>query len=176
MSGSGAGCPTSFVTPSTSTLAPVAVLKAVIVLAIVGALIFLVLRLTLGPVRRAVSARRAHFVFEDDHRDSRAMRAAADAAAAAGDWALAVLERFRAVVRSLEERDLLEDRPAVTADEAARATGLRFPDLALAMAKAADTFDGVRYGHDTVGPVDDAALRDLDATLARRSILDTATP
>ena len=51
-------------------------------------------------------------------------------AAAAGRWADAVRERFRAVVRALEERVVLDERPGRTADEAAAEAGGRAPGAA----------------------------------------------
>ena len=67
------------------------------------------------------------------------IRAAADAAAAAGDWALAVLERFRAIVRGLEERTVLDERAARTAHEAALAAAARLPALAAELVAAGRT-------------------------------------
>ena len=79
-------------------------------------------------------------------------------------------------IRSLEERDLISDRPGVTADEAAFETGTRFPDVLRTIASAAELFDEVRYGHGTATSEDDASLRRLDSTLAGRSLLDAAKP
>jgi hypothetical protein len=95
-------------------------------------------------------------------------RAAADRAAAAQDWNTAVLERFRAVVRELEERTVLVPQPGRTADEAARAGGHQLPDLAAALAAGARTFDDVRYGDRPGTAQGDAQLRALD-TAVRRS-------
>jgi hypothetical protein len=74
------------------------------------------------------------------------MRAAAEAAAAAGDWTLALQERFRAVVRGLEERTVIEPRPGWTAAEAAAGAGRALPDLAEQLRAGASRFDGVTYG------------------------------
>lgn len=119
-----------------------------------------------GPVR--LSRRRASsaVVLEDDTRSATELRAAADAAAATGDWATAVLERFRAVVRALEERALLDPRPGRTAWEAAQAAGERLPDVAGDLGRGAHLFDDVCYGKVAVGPDADAFLRDLDARAA----------
>ncbi len=148
---------------------------AILIVGLAVGLVALVIRVTAGPVRRSLRARRAHSVFEDDHRTAAQMRQAADEAAARGDWALAVLERFRAIVRSLEERDLIDDRPGVTADEAAADTGRRFPDARAPMADASALFDSVRYGHAIAAEADDLALRRLDTFLAPRTLL-TAVP
>lgn len=119
--------------------------------------------LVAGPVRLSRRARTLAAVFEDDTRSATDLRAAADAAAAAGDWATAVVERYRAVVRSLEERVVLDPRPGRTAHEAADAAALRLPALADRLAGGARLFDDVRYGKVAVGPAADQALRELDA-------------
>ena len=54
-------------------------------------------------------SRRAARRLFDDERDARALARAADAAAERGDWGTAVVERFRAIIRSLDERGLIED-------------------------------------------------------------------
>lgn len=149
---------------------------AIIVTVLVVGLIFLAVRLTAGPVRRAFRNRRTHSVFEDDSRTSAQMRAAANAAAERGEWNLAVLERFRAIIRSLEERDLISDRPGVTADEAALETGGRFPDVVMEMMAGANRFDAVRYGLGAATRQDDEALRRLDASLSGRTLLSAVTP
>jgi hypothetical protein len=73
-------------------------------------------------------------------------RAAAERAAADGDWPTAVRERFRAVVRGLEERAVLEPRLGRTADEAAAEAGVAFPDSRSSVRAAARVFDDVVYG------------------------------
>lgn len=147
-------------------------LAAILIIVAIFVLLFLATRAVVGPVRRSFRIKRSHSVFEDDTRSSSDMRAAANAAASREDWNLAILERFRAIIRSLEERDLIDDRPGVTADEAAGETGVRFPDVLTRMAGAADLFDRVRYGHDAATQADDEDLRHLDSSLARRSLLD----
>ena len=56
------------------------------------------------------------------------------------------LERFRAIVRELEERAVLAEQPGRTAGEAAAAAAGRLPALAAELAAAARLFDDVRYG------------------------------
>jgi hypothetical protein len=141
---------------------PFVVVLVVVVLAVVGLALWLA-----GPVRlRHRTGATSVVVHDDDPRTAAEMRAAADTAAAAGDWTLAVVERFRAVVRSLEERAVLDARPGRTAREAAVDGGKRLPGLAEALDDAARTFDGVCYGHLPASPADDAALRSLDAQVA----------
>jgi hypothetical protein len=73
-------------------------------------------------------------------------RARAERAASAGDYAEAVQERFRAVVRELESRGVLDVRPGRTADEVAREAGTALPVLADGLMRGARLFDDVRYG------------------------------
>jgi hypothetical protein len=116
-----------------------------------------------GPLRRARRDARASVdVFGDDTRSAAELRASADALAAAGDWSGAVLDRYRAVLRSLEERVVLDERPGRTAQEGAREAGERLPACATALADAALLFDDVCYGEARADADDDARLRDLD--------------
>jgi len=93
-------------------------------------------------------------------------RSAAEAAAAAGEWAVAVRERFRGLVRGLEERTVLEPKVGRTADEAVAEAGGALPAAARAMGLAARAFDDVVYGGRTadeqsyviVAGADEAAL------------------
>ncbi|MDQ0373277.1 DUF4129 domain-containing protein [Cellulomonas humilata] len=136
------------------------------VLAVVGVLVAVVVIafLVAGPVRlgRRGGADRS-VLADDDARTSAEIRAAADAAAAAGDWAVAVLERFRAIVRGLEERTVLDERAARTAHEAALAAAARLPALASELVAAGRTFDDVAYGDVPATAQDEVRLRGLDA-------------
>jgi hypothetical protein len=128
-----------------------------------------------GPVRRRRARVGSAEVFVGDGRTAEDLRAAADRAAAAGDHAAAVLDRFRALVRGLTERVIIDDRPGLTADEAASRAGVRLPGHAADLAAAAALFDEVRYGHRGVGADEDAWLAALDARLrAARPALEPA--
>ena len=80
--------------------------------------------------------------------------------AAAGDWAAAVRDRFRAVVRELEVATILDVRPARTAWEAAYRASRALPGCADALREGAETFNAVTYGD---RPATDAAYRQLVA-------------
>jgi hypothetical protein len=132
-------------------------------LAVIALVIIVVIAAVLwrgGPVRRSSAVEGALFVGRP--RSAAEHRAAADRAAAAGSWEEAVLERYRAIVRSLEERTVLEPRPGRTADEAAAEAGVALPLLAKNLKAAADTFDAVVYGGRAATPTDDRFLRELD--------------
>jgi hypothetical protein len=85
-------------------------------------------------------------LFDDgDVRDAVTLRRAAEAAARAGDWPLAIEERFRALVRGLLERGLVRVHPGTTAHGMADAAAGAFPAAADRLESAAADFDGVRY-------------------------------
>ena len=132
-------------------------LVAVVAIAVLAAI---AIRLKVGPLGRAAAVEDPLFLGRP--RSSREHRAAADAHAAAGEWADAVRERLRAIIRALEERDLLEPRPGRTADEAAREAGAVLPSCADALHAAAREFDDIWYGGRTAHPESDRRLRDLD--------------
>ncbi|WP_244666464.1 DUF4129 domain-containing protein [Myceligenerans indicum] len=128
-----------------------------------------------GPVRRERRAAGSAVVVErDDTRTAARMRAAADAAAHAGDWSAAVAERYRAVVRSCEERVVIDFRPGRTAQEAAVDIGARLPELAARLHVTAGLFDRVEYGGQIASAADDAALRDLDDAVTAARVERTA--
>ncbi|MEU3834861.1 DUF4129 domain-containing protein [Streptomyces microflavus] len=134
----------------------------VLVLVVIGLAVALWWRL--GTPQR--SSRPADALFENDGPRSAAQhRAAADAHAAALRWTEAVQERMRALVRSLEERALLDPRPGRTADEAAAEAGRALPDHATRLRSAARDFDDVTYGGRTAGQPTYLALRALDTEL-----------
>ncbi|NIZ93082.1 DUF4129 domain-containing protein [Kineococcus rubinsiae] len=118
-----------------------------------------------GPVRRGARAPEADAAF-DDLVPAAEHHRRADAAAAAGQWSVAVQERFRAVVRSLEERALLERRPGRTAHEVAEEAAVPLPACAAGLRRAARTFDDVRYGGRTASPEVEAEVRRLAAEVA----------
>ncbi len=115
-----------------------------------------------GPVRRARRQRESAQVFADDDRTAAQMRASADAFAAAGRWNEATLDRFRAILRSLEERAVLDERPGWTADEASAVAASVLPPCADDLRTASRLFDDVCYGDRAAGPDDDAWLRGVD--------------
>ena len=132
----------------------------VVVLLLVAAAVVAV-RLKVGPLGRRAAREEALFVGRT--RTAAQHRAAADAHAAAGAWAEAVRDRLRAVVRSLEERAVLDERAGRTADEAAADAGRALPSCAAGLRAAAVLFDEIWYGGRPAGPESYAALRDLDA-------------
>lgn len=133
---------------------------AVVALALVTAVAFWVA----GPVRRTRRTRSSGLVHvTDDRRTAAQIRIDADAAATRGDWDRAVAERFRALVRSLEERAVIDERPGRTAHEAVEAALRRLPALTAGLRRAGVLFDDVVYGGVPATSGDDTWLRGLDA-------------
>ncbi|QGV80316.1 DUF4129 domain-containing protein [Streptomyces ficellus] len=136
------------------------VVVAVVVVALAGALWW-----RLGTPQRALTTSASPF--DDRTRSSAEHRSTAEKHAAAGLWNQAVQERMRAIVRSLEERTLLDPRPGRTADEAAVEAGLPLPGHADELRAAARTFDDVTYGGRTADQRAYQRLKDLDTSLER---------
>lgn len=131
---------------------------------VVGVLVAL---LVAGPVRRARKARRPSVdVHGDDVRSAAELRASADRLADEGRWDEAVLDRYRAVLRGLEDRAVLDVRSGRTAHEAAEEAAVRLPACATDLRRAALLFDDVCYGDASAGPDDDAWLREVDRAVA----------
>lgn len=138
---------------------PAGIVAAVAVVVALAAVIVL----RAGPMARRAAAGRADAVLPARRRSAAEHRAAADAAAAHGDWNTAVVERFRAVAATLEERGVLDVRSARTAGEVAAEAGAVLPGVAGQLRAGATQFAAVRYGYRHAGRADDEAMRELDA-------------
>jgi hypothetical protein len=97
--------------------------------------------------------------------DADAFRARASAAANREDWQTAVVEQFRAVVRSAEDRAVIDAQAGRTADEAAAQLGRAFGAASSRLDEAARIFDGVKYGKAAATASDHAAVLVLDNEL-----------
>ncbi|MEU0437865.1 DUF4129 domain-containing protein [Streptomyces sp. NPDC006290] len=106
-------------------------------------------------------------LFDDRPRSAAEHRAAAEAHAAQGHWNQAVQERMRAIVRSLEERALLDPRPGRTADEAAAEASRTLPSHTDRLRAAARDFDDITYGGRSGDPRAYQRLTELDRDLER---------
>ncbi|MEW2634995.1 DUF4129 domain-containing protein [Streptomyces sp. NPDC048389] len=144
--------------------APGGALGLIVIVLVVAALVA-ALWWRLGKPQRTADT--SDSLFDDRPRDASAHRAAAEKHAAAERWNQAVQERMRAVVRSLEERTLLDPRPGRTADEAAAEAGRPLPGHADELRAAARTFDDVTYGGRTADRQAYERLRELDLALER---------
>lgn len=125
--------------------------STVVVLVILAALIAAVVIVFLyrGRVRRnrpaAARANRSATLF-DDARTSEDLWEDARAAAGRGEFTGACLDAYRGIVRSLDERVLLDETPGMTAHEAATAGTAIFPSLAVTWGWGGALFDALAYG------------------------------
>ena len=92
-------------------------------------------------------------------------RSLADRYAADGRFAEAVRERLRAMVRSLVERGVIDNRPGWTITELAAAAGSARPATAAPLAEAARIFSDIWYGQRPATAAHDARMRELAARL-----------
>ncbi|MFD5522196.1 DUF4129 domain-containing protein [Streptomyces sp. NPDC127066] len=116
-------------------------------------------------------------LFDNRPRSAAEHRAAAEAHAAQGHWNQAVQERMRAVVRSLEERALLDPRPGRTADEAAAEASHSLPSHTDRLRASARDFDDITYGGRSGDPRAYQRLTELDRDLERtRPVLTDNAP
>ncbi|MBP2265192.1 hypothetical protein J3A64_000656 [Pseudarthrobacter sp. PvP004] len=120
-------------------------------------------------VRPRLNARRAKapgdLYGEDKAVDAEGYRRRAATAADGGNWPAAVVDQFRALVRSAEERDIIDARAGRTADEAADQLGRVFGTAQVRLLAAARVFDAVRYGEQAATRADYESVRMLDADL-----------
>lgn len=132
-----------------------------VVLALV--LVVIALRLGLGPanLRDALTDRRrgGRALSPEDY------RAEAERRAADGDFKEAVRARFRAIIRELELRAVLDERPGRTAGEIAREGGAAVPAIGADLRTVAATFDEIWYGRRAAGADDYARVRDADGRI-----------
>ncbi|MCD2187558.1 DUF4129 domain-containing protein [Actinomycetospora soli] len=116
----------------------------VVLVLVLVAVVVVVVRLRLG--RSARTARLASASLDDTGLTAADHRARAGEHGAAGRHDEAVREWMRALVRGLEERDVLTARPGRTAGEAAREAAAVLPAAGGALADAARCFDETVYG------------------------------
>lgn len=147
---------------------------AAIVIGVVLVAALIVVLVTWGRPRRSRSrASGAQLLGSADDRSAAELRTDADRVARDGDWAQAIVLRYRAVARSLIERDLITPAPGATAQTIAREAAEPFPSEGAALHEAAVAFDEVRYlGHAGTAELyralvqTDNRLRDLRPVLA----------
>jgi len=150
--------------------------SAAIVLGSVVIIGVVVTLLVVGPVRRSRRSQRSSVeVFVDDNRTVAELRRSADTLAAAGRWSEAVLDRFRAILRSLEKRAVVDERPGRTAHEAAIQAAAVLPPCAADLHRASRMFDDVCYGDVEARRDDDAWLRQVDDAVQNTRPVAAAT-
>lgn len=128
----------------------------------------LVLALAVLVIRPRLNARRRRpGLFEESapEQDAAVHRRLAEKAAADRDWDTALAERLRAVLRTAEERVILDRRPGRTAYEAGSALSSVFSAAADEILWLSRRFDEVRYGNGRAGAEDAARAQELDSLL-----------
>ncbi|MEW6890375.1 DUF4129 domain-containing protein [Trueperella pyogenes] len=117
------------------------------VIVAIGVLVVVIIAIAIRHAR-STSARfaRGRTQLFDDNRTSTALFAAAKRAELAADLNLAAIERFRAIIRLLDERKTIDVVPGMTALEAARAGSARLGHEELFLA-CAQLFNDVYYWH-----------------------------
>ncbi len=134
----------------------------IVVLVVAAGIALLILLLTRLSSARRVATPPSLSVFTDD-RDADTLTRAADTAAAQADFTTAVVERFRAIIRSLDERGIIDEYPGMTALEAATLThqALGEHGVVAALYEAAHLFDAVLYGRVVSTSAQDQQMREL---------------
>ena len=117
------------------------------IVAICVAVVAIVVWLVVGPLRRSRARRSGEEELGDLALSAADLLALAKAAAAQQDWETAVIEAYRALIRSLDEREVIDAKPGMTAFEAALLAADAIPAIASDITLDADVFDAVRYGH-----------------------------
>lgn len=139
-----------------------------ILLLALGALVLLALAVLV--VRPRLNARKKPAGLFDEtgaDQDAASHRALAEDAARSGDWDTALTERLRAILRSAEERVILDPRPGRTAREAGSSLSAVFPGAAAEILWLSRRFDEIRYGGSRAAEPDARRAAELDAQLLR---------
>jgi hypothetical protein len=134
---------------------------------LIGAVLVTGLILILSRVRRDLRERAGpQALLPDDRPSSGELRLRAEEALAAGRYADAVIDGFRALAVRQVERGRLQDLPGATAHEVAADLATSYPPHGDRVGRTADLFDATLYGDHPAGPQDAAAVLDLDDALS----------
>lgn len=140
---------------------------SLVITVLVALVVIALLVWVLPKVRREPVAHRDGAVLEDLTITPGAYRDRAAQAFKDGRYDDAVLDGFRAIAKDMSDRTLLDDAPGRTAHEVSLALAPPFPDHAERLARAADVFDSVRYGHRRATADQAGEVQHLDAELVR---------
>jgi hypothetical protein len=148
------------------------VITILVALVVIAALVWALPRVRREPLVAASDA----VVLEDLTITPRRYRDLAARALRDGRYGDAVLDGFRAIAKDMSDRTLLDDAPGRTAHEVALALAPPFPDHADRLARAADVFDSVRYGHRLANADQAGQVQHLDAELVTTRPVLAASP
>lgn len=157
-------------TLANSGLSPV--ITVLVALVVIGLLVWVLPKIR----RESVVPASDGAVLEDLTITPRAYRDRAAQALRDGRYDDAVLDGFRAIAKDMSNRTLLDDAPGRTAHEVSLALAQPFPDHAVRLARAADLFDSVRYGHRRATPEQAGLVQHLDEELVRARPVLAASP
>ncbi|MDK1327160.1 DUF4129 domain-containing protein [Arthrobacter sp. zg-Y1143] len=136
-----------------------------LVLALAAAAVAVIVVLIFRP-RFSSAAKKPGKVFAQDLIEAAQQhRARAEQAEAAQRWDEALAERFRAMVRSAEERVVFEARPSRTAAEAGAGLASAFPEARTELLWLGRRFDEVMYGTEHASSDDCRRAAALDGAL-----------
>lgn len=152
------------ITPGDTTWLTVVIIVVVAVLIIIGLLIW-----GLPRSRRRLYEPPTSLFDADDRRSVEELRRDADAHERAGRFSEAVLDRFRALARALDDRTAIVLQPGTTAPAIGRRAAEAFPAEAANLHMAANLFDRVRYLDASATAVDARALAALDERIQNSS-------
>lgn len=131
-----------------------------------ASVLVLVVAVVLVRPRLNASRRKKEVLFDQaEMRGAVDHRRMADDAEARGDWNTALTERLRAMIRSAEERVVLDREPGQTAAEAGFRLSAAFPRQADSILWLARRFDEVLYGSLPASSQDCGRARELDRDL-----------
>ncbi|MDV8146522.1 DUF4129 domain-containing protein [Arthrobacter sp. B10-11] len=140
-----------------------------VALPVIGVTIVVLIAAAILLARPRLNARRRRAAVDDVDVDPSITpgeyRRLAAAAAARAEWRTAVVEQFRAIVRSAEDRTVIDPLPGRTADEVAGQLAGAFGSHAAELRRAAGVFDAVRYGSAGASAADHAQMQALDRLL-----------
>ncbi|GAB3631167.1 hypothetical protein GCM10027421_05200 [Microbacterium shaanxiense] len=138
----------------------------IVTVVIVAALITVLILWGRPRVSRRVRQRESDLLGARDRRTAAQLRADAARSARDGDWDTATVLRFRALARSLLERDIIDPAPGATAQAIAREAAAAFSAQREALTAAAGAFDDVRYLRRPATERSYRALAEIDDRLA----------
>jgi hypothetical protein len=148
------------------------IITILVALVVIATLVWALPRVRREPVVATSDA----VVLEDPTITARRYRDLAAGALREGRYGDAVLDGFRAIAKDMSDRTLLDDAPGRTAHEVALALASPFPDYADRLARAADVFDSVRYGHRLANADQAGQVKHLDAELVTTRPVLAASP
>jgi hypothetical protein len=150
---------------------------SLVITVLVALVVIALLAWVLPKVRREPRAARSDGAVLDDLTiTARTYRDRAAQAFRDGRYDDAVVDGFRAIAKDMSDRTLLDDAPGSTAHEASVALAPCFPERADRLARAADLFDAVRYGHRRATADQAGLVQRLDAELVTARPVLTASP